>query len=58
MLGYTGVENVQGRRRKKLDLFGNETVVDAFAATGLVAAIVSEEEEEPHHLAEGRRPAT
>jgi fructose-1,6-bisphosphatase I len=53
MLGYTGAENVQGEATKKLDLFGNETVVDAFASTGIVAAIVSEEEVEPHHLAEG-----
>jgi len=53
MLGMTGAENVQGEATKKLDLFGNETVVDAFAQTGLVATIVSEEEVEPHHLAEG-----
>jgi len=53
MLGYTGADNVQGEATKKLDLFGNETVVEAFAPTGLVAAIVSEEEPEPHHLAEG-----
>src|SRR6266850_1483562 len=53
MLGYTGADNVQGEATKKLDLFGNETVVEAFAPTGLVAAIVSEEEVEPHHLAEG-----
>ncbi len=53
MLGLTGESNVQGEATKKLDVFGNETVVDAFAHTGLVAAIVSEEEDEPHRLAEG-----
>ena len=55
MLGYTGSENVQGEATKKLDLFGNETVVEAFKHSGLVATIVSEEEVEPHHLAEGPR---
>ena len=42
-LGATGGSNVQGEATKKLDLFGNETIVDAFAASELVAAIVSEE---------------
>lgn len=54
MLGLTGEKNVQGEATKKLDVFGNDTVVEAFADMGLVAAIVSEEEDEPHHLPGGK----
>jgi len=53
MLGVTGAENVQGEATKKLDLFGNETVVAAFGSSGPVAAMVSEEEELAHHLCDG-----
>jgi fructose-1,6-bisphosphatase I len=53
MLGLTGERNVQGEATKRLDVFGNETVVEAFAYTGLVAAIVSEEEDVAHHLSGG-----
>ena len=52
-LGVTGGSNVQGEATKKLDVFGNETIVDAFATSDLVAAIVSEEDDEPRHVACG-----
>lgn len=52
-LGLVGETNATGDAQKKLDLFGNHTVVDAFVGTGLVAAIVSEELEETRHVASG-----
>jgi fructose-1,6-bisphosphatase I len=52
-LGLVGDTNATGDAQKKLDLFGNKTVVDAFVGTGLVAAIVSEELEETQHAASG-----
>lgn len=54
-LGLTGDVNIQGEPTKKLDVFGNRTVLDAFARTELVAAIVSEEEDEPIEVACGTR---
>lgn len=42
-LGLVGDKNATGDAQKKMDVFGNETVVEAFVKTGLVAAIVSEE---------------
>lgn len=42
-LGLTGDKNITGDAQKKLDVFGNDTFVEAFGETGLVAAIVSEE---------------
>jgi fructose-1,6-bisphosphatase I len=52
-LGATGDRNVQGEATKKLDAFGNDTIVEAFAASELVAAIVSEEMDEPRQVACG-----
>lgn len=49
-LGSTGEINVQGEIVKKLDAWGNDVVVDALAATGLVCTLVSEEMEEPLHV--------
>ena len=54
-LGATGSRNVQGEATKKLDVFGNQTIVDAFARNELVAAIVSEEMDEPRQIACGTR---
>ncbi|MBI4477358.1 MAG: class 1 fructose-bisphosphatase [Acidobacteria bacterium] len=54
-LGSTGERNVQGEATKKLDVFGNDTIVDAFARNELVAAIVSEEMTEPRQIACGTR---
>lgn len=52
-LGATGGQNVQGEQTKKLDQFGNDVIVEAFARTELVAAIVSEEMDEPRQMAGG-----
>jgi fructose-1,6-bisphosphatase I len=53
-LGLVGEKNVSGESQKKLDVFGNEVVVDAFAASGLVAAVVSEELEDIKQFAGAR----
>src|ERR1700683_3450412 len=45
-LGLMGERNATGDSQKKLDVFASETVLDAFASTGLVYAMVSEEVEE------------
>ncbi|MCG8367842.1 MAG: class 1 fructose-bisphosphatase [Pseudanabaenales cyanobacterium] len=42
-LGLVGEKNATGDTQKKLDVFSNEVVIDAFSDTGLVAAIASEE---------------
>lgn len=42
-LGLTGGNNPTGDAQKILDVFSNEIIIEAFAKTGLVAAIVSEE---------------
>lgn len=44
-LGLVGEKNATGDAQKKLDVYANDTVIDAFVGTGLVAAIVSEEME-------------
>jgi fructose-1,6-bisphosphatase I len=49
-LGLVGEKNATGDAQKKLDVFSNTTVVEAFVETGLVAALVSEEMEEVHHV--------
>ncbi len=45
-LGLVGEKNATGDSQKKLDVFANDTVVEAFGQTGLVAGIVSEELDE------------
>jgi fructose-1,6-bisphosphatase I len=52
-LGLVGERNPTGDAQKKLDVLGNITVTEAFAGTGLVAAIVSEEMAEPLSMAGG-----
>ena len=52
-LGLVGEKNPTGDAQKKLDVLGNDTVVEAFAESGLVAAIVSEELDEAKHIAGG-----
>jgi len=42
-LGLVGESNATGDAQKKLDVFSNQVVIDAFSNTGLVAAIASEE---------------
>src|SRR2546427_11645038 len=51
-LGYSGGVNVTGDSQKKLDVIANETVLEAVVATGLVAAVVSEELKGAKALAE------
>lgn len=50
-LGLVGEKNATGDAQKKLDVFANETVIDAFAETGLVAGILSEELDEVREVA-------
>ena len=45
--GYAGGQNITGDKQKKLDVVGNELVLDAFRKSPHVAAIVSEEDEQP-----------
>jgi len=45
--GYAGGENVSGDRQKKLDVIGNDLVLDAFRSDPRIAAIVSEEDAQP-----------
>lgn len=52
-LGVTGATNIQGEETKKLDVFGNDTITDAFATSELVSAVVSEEDDEPRQIACG-----
>ena len=49
-LGLVGEHNPTGDAQTKLDVFANEVVADALSNTGLVAAIVSEENEEVHQI--------
>jgi fructose-1,6-bisphosphatase I len=50
-VGLAGDRNASGDAQKKLDVLGNDTVVGALAATGVVAAVVSEELAEAEILA-------
>ncbi len=45
-LGLVGEKNPSGDAQKKLDVYSNEVVIDAFRGSGLVAGIVSEEMDE------------
>ncbi len=47
VLGAAGNENVQGEQQQKLDVFANNTMVEAMRALPTVAAVVSEEDDEP-----------
>lgn len=50
-LGLIGEKNATGDAQKKLDVFSNDVVIDAFVNTELVWALVSEELEGPRCLA-------
>ena len=54
-LGLTGESNVTGDPQKKLDVFGNEIIVEAFAKSALVAGIISEEMDEIKQIAGGEK---
>ncbi|MCZ6898862.1 MAG: class 1 fructose-bisphosphatase [Bacteroidetes bacterium] len=49
-LGLAGKKNITGDAQKKLDIYTNEVIMDAFVKNGLVAAMVSEEMEVIHHI--------
>lgn len=52
-LGLIGEKNVTGDAQKKLDIFANNAVMEAFAETNLVAGVVSEELDEVRQFATG-----
>jgi fructose-1,6-bisphosphatase I len=51
--GAFGAVNVQGEQQQKLDVFANEALIEALSKVAGVAAIVSEEDEEPITLGHG-----
>jgi fructose-1,6-bisphosphatase I len=51
--GVAGERNASGDVQKALDLFTHNTMVEAFAGTGLVAEIISEEMEVPQAVPGG-----
>src|SRR5690606_15079995 len=48
VLGEAGSENVQGEAQKKLDVLSNEILLDANEWGGHLAALASEEMDDPH----------
>ena len=50
VLGSAGSENVQGEAQKKLDVVSNEILLEANEWGGHVAAMASEEMEQPHQI--------
>jgi fructose-1,6-bisphosphatase I len=50
VLGSAGTENVQGETQKKLDVISNEILLEANEWGGHLAAIASEEMDEPHPI--------
>lgn len=57
-LGYVGGTNVTGDRVKKLDVWGHDTMLDAVRATGVCAAVISEEAPQPIEIPEAAGPRT
>ena len=47
LLGDAGNENVQGEQQQKLDVFANDTMTEVMRSLPSVAAIVSEEDDQP-----------
>jgi len=45
VLGYTGTENVYGEKVQKLDMFAHQTITRVLGATGQLAVLASEEDE-------------
>lgn len=54
-LGLVGEKNPTGDAQKKLDIFANETAMEVFGETGLVAGLISEELEEVKYIATGNK---
>jgi fructose-1,6-bisphosphatase I len=50
VLGSAGTENVQGETQKKLDVLSNEILLEANEWGGHLAALASEEMEDPHAI--------
>ena len=50
VLGSAGTDNVQGEVQKKLDVLSNEILLDANEWGGHLAAMASEEMDEPHPI--------
>jgi len=50
VLGAAGTDNVQGEAQKKLDVISNEVLVEANSWGGSLAAMASEEMEEPYQI--------
>lgn len=51
-LGLSGATNVQGEKVVKLDEWSNNVFLDSFAGGHPICTLISEEEEEAHHLGE------
>ncbi len=45
ILGKSGDVNVQGEEQKKLDVFADETFINAFRTSGIVAGVATEEQD-------------
>lgn len=56
LTGFTGEENVQGEKVKKLDKIGNDLFVRSFEYVELIGALVSEEMEKPVVLSSQNHP--
>ena len=54
-VGLAGEKNITGDAQKKLDVYGNEVMVEAFVESGLVSAIVSEEMGEAKYVSSDAR---
>lgn len=52
VLGAAGSENIQGEAQQKLDVLANDTLIEVLGALPSVAALVSEEDDEPIVLQE------
>ncbi|PWN24548.1 putative FBP1-fructose-1,6-bisphosphatase [Jaminaea rosea] len=57
LIGAAGNQNVQGEDQKKLDVLSNEIMINALKASGKVAVLVSEEDDEAIIVGE-RQPGT
>jgi len=54
ILGYTGSENVHGEKVQKLDLFAREVIYKVLGATGQLAVLASEEDEDVIPIPDGQ----
>lgn len=57
-IGAAGNQNVQGEDQKKLDVLSNEIMINALKASGKVAVLVSEEDDEAIIVGERQSGAT